>query len=158
VRAGEALTKLAKPDEARASFETAIAVIDRLALDAPVNPDARSQLNDSATAWAGLAVALAKGGDARGALAAAEARRAHVRRMHLAAFQSDIARGESDEERAAEQALARDIVATRAQVKAEANGSHPDQVRLKKLTDRLTELTSRRADQQAALYAKLPEL
>jgi hypothetical protein len=115
-------------------------------------------LNDSATAWAGLAVARAKAGDARGALAAAEARRAHVRRMHLAAFQSDITRGESDDERAAEQSLARDIVATRAQVKAESTAPHPEPTRLKKLTDQLAQLTARRADQQAQLYARLPDL
>jgi tetratricopeptide (TPR) repeat protein len=158
VRAGEALARLAKLDEARAAFESAIAVIDRLALDAPVDPDARAELNDSATAWAGLAVARAKAGDARGALIAAEARRAHVRRTHLAAFQSDIARGESDDERAAEQSLARDIVAARAQVKAESTAAHPDQGRLKKLLDQLTLLSARRADQQAQLYARLPEL
>jgi tetratricopeptide (TPR) repeat protein len=158
VRAGEALTKLDKLDAARASFESAITVIDRLALEAPVNPDARGQLNDSATAWAGLAVARAKAGDARGALAATEARRAHVRRMHLAAFQDDITRGETDDERAAEQSLARDIVATHAQVKAESTAPHPDPGRLKKLTDQLAQLTARRADQQTQLYARLPEL
>jgi tetratricopeptide (TPR) repeat protein len=158
VRAGEALTKLDKLDEARASFASAIEVINRLALEAPVNPDVRGQLNDSATAWGGLAVALAKGGDARGALAAAEAKRAHVRRMHLAAFQSDITRGESDEERTAEQSLAHDIVATRARLKAESGATHPDQTRVKQLTDQLTQLSSRRADQQSQLFAKLPEL
>jgi tetratricopeptide (TPR) repeat protein len=158
VRSGEALTKLAKLDEARASFEAAIAVIDGLAQEAPVNPDARGQLNDSASAWAGLAIARAKGGDARGALVAAEARRAHIRRMHLAAFQADITRGESDEERAAEQSLAREIVATRAQVKAESGGPHPDTARLERLTDKLTDLTARRAALQTQLYARIPGL
>ncbi|HVP71700.1 MAG TPA: tetratricopeptide repeat protein, partial [Gemmatimonadaceae bacterium] len=158
VRAGEALTGLAKLDEARASFESAIAVIERLALDAPVDPDARAELSDSATAWAGLAVARAKGSDARGALAAAEARRAHVRRMHLAAFQSDITRGESEDERTAEQSLARDVVAARAQLKAESAAPHPDGARMIKLIDQLALLTARRADQQAQLYARLPEL
>ena len=158
VRAGEALTKLAKLDEARASFEAAIAVIDRLVEEAPVNPDARGQLNDTATAWAGLAVALARSGDAPGALNAAEARRAHVRRTHLAAFQADITRGESDEERAAEQSLARDIVSVRARVKAEFASPHPDGSRLTRLTDQLTQLSARRAQQQSELYARLPAL
>lgn len=158
VRAGEALTRLDKLDEARAAFQSAIDVINQLAADAPVNPDARSTLSDTATAWAGLAVALARAGDARGALDAAEARHAHVRRSHLAAFQADITRGESDAARADEQALVRDIVATRGRLKAETGTAHPDQARVKTLTDQLTELISRRTAQQAQLYADLPSL
>jgi tetratricopeptide (TPR) repeat protein len=158
VRAGEALTKLARLTEARDAFQSAIEIIDQLALEAPVNPDARGQLNHSADAWAGLAVAKAKAGDARGALDAAEARRAHIRRMHLAAFHADITRGESDDERAAEQALVHDIVTLRAQVKAEGGLTHPDRARLQRLTERLTALTLKRAEQQAALYARLPAL
>jgi hypothetical protein len=54
--------------------------------------------------------------------------------------------------------LPRDIVATHAQLRAEANAPHPDAVRLEKLTDQLTQLTARRADQQAQVYARVPEL
>ena len=158
MRAGEALTRLARLDAARAAFQSAIDIVNRIAEDAPVNPDARAQLNDSATAWGGLAVALAKGGDARGALDAAEARRAHIRRMHLGAFQADITRGESDQARADEQALARDIVTLHARVKAEAGGPHPDPARLQTLTAQLTQLTARRAELQSKLYAQLPAL
>ncbi len=157
VRAGEALTRLARLDEARAAFQSAIDIVNRIAEDAPVNPDARAQLNDSATAWAGLAVVLATGGDARGALDAAEARRAHIRRMHLGAFQADITRGESDQARADEQAIARDIIALHARVKAEA-GPHSDAARLQTLTTQLTQLMTRRAEQQSQLYAQLPAL
>src|SRR5438445_44214 len=39
VRTGEALRKLTRLDEARRAFQDAIAVIDRLAFDAPINPD-----------------------------------------------------------------------------------------------------------------------
>src|SRR5450759_4229295 len=74
VRVGEVLRKLARNDEARGSFQDAIAAIDRLAADAPTNPEARRQLDDSAGAWTGLALALATQGDAPGALAAVEAR------------------------------------------------------------------------------------
>jgi tetratricopeptide (TPR) repeat protein len=158
VRAGEALTRLAKFDDARASFQSAIDVISQLAADAPVNPEARSMLSDTATAWAGLAVALAKSGDARAALDAAEARRAHVRRTHLAAFQADITRGESDQVRADEQALARDIIATRNRLTAEAGAAHPDDARVNTLTDQMKQLTARRAALQAQLYADVPAL
>lgn len=158
VRAGEALTKLAQFDKARAAFQGAIEIIDRLTLEAPVNPDVRSQLSESDAAWAGLAVARAKSGDARGALDAAEARRTQLRRVHLAPFQADITRGESDDDRAAEQSLAREIVSLRVRVKAEGGAPHPDRARLQHLTEQLSAATARRNDRQASLYAKLPEL
>src|SRR5262249_53728382 len=114
VRAGEALRKLARPDEARAMFTTAIASIDRPAAPAAFSSDARNQLEDSASAWAELALTLAKQGDAAGALAAVEARHAHLRRVQFSPFARDITRGETPEEQADEQAIVREIVSTRA--------------------------------------------
>ena len=76
VRAGDVLRKLSRPDEARQSFQEAIVALDRLAADLPANPEVRAQLEDSASAGR-LALTLAAGRRAR-ALAAVEARRAHM--------------------------------------------------------------------------------
>lgn len=158
VRAGEALRKLAREDAAREAFQQAVTAIDRLAADAPINPERRGQLEDSASAWTGLAMVLAAKGDAAGALAAAEARRAHIRRVQLSGFQRDITRGATPEETADEQTIVREIISTRAQLRAENNLRRPDAARLEKLQQQLTALVSRREEQQARLYARLPEL
>lgn len=158
VRAGDALRKLQRLDEARAEFQRAIAAIDALAVEAPINPDARGQLDDSAGAWAGLAITAAAAGDARGALDALEARRAHVRRVQLAAFQRDISHGMSPEEQADEQGIVREVISTRAQLRAAASTGHPDTARFDRLQQQLMTLLGRRAEQQNTLYAHLPDL
>ena len=154
VRAGEALRKLKRIDEARAAFQEAIAAIDPLAADAPVNPDRRRQLDESADAWTGLAMVLAATGDAPGALAAAEARRAHIRRVHLAGFQRDITRGATPEEQAEEQTIVRELISTRAQLRAAERARKPDPARVEKLQQQLASLATRRTEQQARLYAR----
>ena len=157
-RTGDALRRLGRLDAAGQAFTAAIAIIDRIAADAPVSADARGRLGDSASAWAGLALTLAQQGDAAGALAALEARRAHIRRVHLAGFQRDISRGETADEQAEEQGIVRDLISTRAQLRAETTAPAPDAARLARLRDELAALAGRRADQQARLYARLPEL
>lgn len=158
VRVGEAFRKLDRIDDARQAFALAITAIDLLAAEAPINPDRRRQLDDSASAWTGLAMVLAATGDAPGALAAAEARRAHIRRVHVSGFQRDITRGASPEEIADEQTIVRELISTRAQLRAENNLRKPDAARLEKLQQQRTALLSRRQEQQAKLYARLPEL
>jgi tetratricopeptide (TPR) repeat protein len=158
VRAGEALRKLQRVDEAREAFTRAIATIDRLAADAPTNPDARLLLDDSASAWAGLALTQAAAGDPRAALAALEARRAHVRRVQLAGFHRDVARGMTAGEQAEEQGIVRDLISARAQLRAERALAHPDAVRLGRLREALQAAATRRAEQQARLYTRLPDL
>ena len=158
VRVGEVLRKLTKPDDAQQSFIDAITVIDRLAAQVPTNPEARRQLDDSASAWTGLALVLAARGDAPGALATVEARRAHVRRVQLGAFQSDITRGTTAEERTEEQTIVRELISTGAQLRAESDAKKPDVTRLERLVRQQNTLVGRRADQQARLYARLPEL
>lgn len=158
VRTGEALRKLNRLDEARKAFERATAAIERIVSDAPVNTEARGELSDSASAWAGLAFTLAKQGDAAGALRAMEARRAHIRRAAFAAFQRDIARGATPEELADEQGIVREIISTRAQLRAEAQASRRDPARNETLARDLAALTAKRAEQQTRLYARLPEL
>lgn len=158
VRVGEVLRKLSRIDDARQSFQNAITAIDQLAAEAPTNPEARRQLEDSASAWTGLALALAAQGDAPGALAAVEARRAHVRRVQLGSFQRDITRGTTAEERAEEQGIVRELISTRAQLTAERNARKPDPARLERLEQQLASHLAKRADQQGRLYARLPEL
>jgi tetratricopeptide (TPR) repeat protein len=158
VRVGEVLRKLTKPDEAQQSFLEAIKVIDRVAADVPTNPEARRQLDDSASAWTGLALTLASRGDAAGALAAVEARRAHARRVQLGAFQPDITRGTTAEERTEEQTIVRELISTWAQLRAESDLKTPDVARIERLSKQATALVAKRADQQSRLYARLPEL
>ncbi|HET7695765.1 MAG TPA: tetratricopeptide repeat protein [Vicinamibacterales bacterium] len=158
VRSGEALRKLSRLDEARREFQRGIATIDRLAAEAPINPGARGQLDDSATAWTGLAMTFASAGDPLAALAAAEARRAHVRRVQLAAFQRDITRGMTPDEQSEEQTIVRELISTRAQVRAERDQGGPDSARLAQLQQQLAALVARRTEQQNRLYARLPEL
>jgi tetratricopeptide (TPR) repeat protein len=158
VRIGEALRKLSRLEDARRSFQDAIVIIDRLAGDASTDPDARAQLEDSASAWAGLALALATQGDAPGALTAVEARRAHLRRVQLAGFQRDITRGATADEQADEQGIVRELISIRAQLRAERTTAHPDPARAERLQQQLGTAITRRADQQSRLYARLPEL
>ena len=158
VRSGEALRKLGRPAEARREFERAVASIDRIAAEVPVNPNARGQLDDSAGAWTGLAMTLAEAGDPRGALAAAEARRFHIRRVQLSSFQRDITRGMTPDEQTDEQTIVRELISTRAQLRAEGDARKPDVARLEKLRQQHAALVTRRAGQQTALYARLPEL
>jgi len=158
VRAGEALRKLKRLAEARQEFGRAIQAIDTIAIAAAISPEARGQLDDSASAWSGLALTLTAMNDARGALDAIEARRAHARRVQLAPFQRDISRGMTPEEEADEQAIVRDLISVRAQVRAERNLPRPDQARLQRLQEQLTGLAARREEQQTKLYVRLPEL
>jgi len=158
VRTGEVLRKLDRLDESRQAFDRATTAIDRIAADAPVSTEARGQLSDSASAWAGLALTRAKQGDGAGALRALEARRAHIRRVDFAPFQHDIARDVTPDELADEQGIVREIIATRAQLRAETAASKRDAARAEKLGRDLTALTAKRAEQQAKLYARLPDL
>ena len=69
-------------------------------------------------------------GTPRGALAAVEARRAHIRRVQLGGFQRDITRGTTADERAEEQGIVRELISTRAQLTAERIAGKPDAARL----------------------------
>ena len=114
-------------DEARRSFQDAVTTIDRLAADAPINPEARRQLDDSASAWSGPgARARLARATPRARCAAVEARHAHIRRVQLGGFQRDITRGATPEERAEEQGIVRELISTRAQLTAERRGRKPD--------------------------------
>lgn len=158
VREGESLDALSRFDEAQRAFNEAIAAIERLAMDAPLSADVRADLDESDTAWAGLAFTLAARGDAAGALAAEEQRRAHLRRLALAAAERDIVRGLTPEEQQAEQQAARDLVSARAQLRAERAMPRPDPARLARLDRQVASLTAARRDRQAAVYARLPAL
>ena len=158
VRAGEALRSLKRLDDARQEFRRAIDDIDVLAAAAPINPEARGQLDDSASAWTGLAFTLANLNDARGAIDAIEARRAHVRRVQLAPFHRDITRGMTTEEEADEQAIVRELISVRAQIRAEGKLPHPEEARVQRLQEQVTALHARRDEQQTRLYARLPDL
>jgi hypothetical protein len=118
----------------------------------------RTELDESDSAWAGLAFTLAARGDAAGALAAEEQRRAHLRRLALAVAERDIVRGMTPQEQQVEQQTARDLISARAQVRAERGMAKPDPARLARLERQLASLTVARREWQAALYARLPTL
>ncbi|MGH9409431.1 MAG: tetratricopeptide repeat protein, partial [Vicinamibacterales bacterium] len=157
-RRGEVLRKLSKLDEAAAACRAAQTIVERLTIDAPVDPALRRQLADSASTWSDLAFTLAQAGDARGALAAIEARRAHIRRLQLAAFERDITRGEPSADRIRERDLFREIASARAQLHAETAATHPDESRREHLQQQLLSLLASRRQQQTALYAAVPDL
>jgi tetratricopeptide (TPR) repeat protein len=158
VRAGDAQRRLDRLDEARASFESAIAMIDKIVPLAATSSDARTKLEDSASAWAGLAFTLAEQGDASGALLAAEQRRSHIIRVMLAPLQRDITKGMSSAETAAERATLRTIASLTAQVRAERTAPVPDRSRLDRLQRELAAATANRQREERAIYARLPAL
>ena len=158
VREGESLRKLARLDEAERAFLDAIGLIQRMLPDLAVSAEVRTQLDESATAWAGLAFTRGQRGDGAGALIAEERRRAHIRRLFLAPFERDIALGVAAADQDAERETVRDLVSVRAQLRAERSARRPDPVRAAELRRRLAVLTRARSDQQTALYSRLPTL
>ena len=158
VEEGTTLRALGRLDDARASLESAIAIIEGLAPGAPTSADVRGALDGSAAAWTELAFTLAQAQDAAGAALAAERRHAHARRLMLAPFERDITIGMTTDEQRDEQQVARDLVSTRAQLRAERAAPRPDAARVSRLEEQLLRLSAERTERQAALYSRLPDL
>jgi tetratricopeptide (TPR) repeat protein len=158
VRIGEVQRQLNHLDEAKQSFDDALSAIAPIVEAVATDANARSDLDGSEDAWAGLAFTQAQRGDPTSALIAEEQRRGHLRRIVLAPFERDIVRGATPEERNRERQNVRDLISARAQVRAERAAKAPDSARLARLQAQLTDLLSAREAQQAALYARLPEL
>ncbi|HEY7058992.1 MAG TPA: CHAT domain-containing protein, partial [Vicinamibacterales bacterium] len=158
VREGEALRGLGRLDEAQRVFEDAIGLVRSLTPDAASSAETRTQLDETASAWAGLAFTLAQRGDAVGALAAEEQRRAHIRQLFLAPFERDIVVGSTTADQEAERATMRDLIGARAKLRAERASRHPDAARMDDLRRQVTALSKARVDQQTALYARVPDL
>ena len=158
VRAGDALRRLTRLDEAQTEYDGAIAIIQQILPRAATSADVRTELEDSASAWAGLAFTLADQGDAEAAWLAAEQRRSHVLRVMLAPFERDITRGMTPDEITAERALARTIVSYTAQLRAERAAPKPDPQRIARIERQLGAATADRTGQQVALYRRHPDL
>ena len=126
----------------------------RAAARSPSQPTECSARN----AWLGLAFTLARRGDAAGALTVEEQRRAFVRQLYLAPFESDIVRGSTPADRDEERQTMRDLMSARARLRAERSSRHPDPAHIKALQQLVATLVQTRADQQAALYARVPDL
>src|SRR5207244_2779573 len=62
------------------------------------------------------------------------------------------------DERTEEQAVVRELISTRVQLKAELNNGKPDAARVERLQGQLVTHLAKRADQQARLYARVPDL
>ena len=119
--------------------------------DASLSAETRTQLDESAAAWAGLAFTRAQRGDAGGALAAEERRRAHIRLLFLAPFERDITIGSDAADQDLERETVRDLVSARAQLRAERSARRPDAARVEDLQRRVGRLTRARADRPTAL-------
>jgi hypothetical protein len=158
VREGAALRALGRLDESLVSLEAAAATVERMTPDAATSGEARAALDGSASAWAELAFTFAAKQQPASALLAIERRHAHARRMMLAPFERDITAGMTPEEQRDEHQNTRDIVSTRAQLRAERGAPRPDPRRIAQLQDRLSGLSVGRAEQQRALYARVPAL
>jgi tetratricopeptide (TPR) repeat protein len=158
VRTGDALRRLHRLDGARDEFNAAISIIRSIAAVAATSTDARTMLEDSGSAWAGLAFTLTEQGDAAGALLAAEQRHSHILRVMLAPFERDITRGMTADEAAAERASFRATVSLLAQRRAERASPKPDRDRLARIEDQLASAVRTRDRQQRALYERRPDL
>ena len=156
VREGEALRALKRPDEARRAFDTAIAIVQRLAADAPLSGELRASLLEADSAWRGLAFARADRGDAAAAFAAEEQRRAFLRRLTLDSAERDIVRGMTADEQQAEQQATRDVISARAQLHAERSLPRPNAARVMRLEQRLKAASTVRETRQSAVYARVP--
>lgn len=158
VRAGDALRRLDRLDEAAGKYDEAIGSIHKIVPLAATSADARTALEDSESAWAGLAFTRAAAGDADGALLAAEERRSHVLRVMLAPFARDITRGMTPDEVSTERAALRTITSLNAQLRAERAAAQPDRGRIDRVQHQLSAAETDRDDQQHAIYARLPDL
>ena len=158
VRSGDALRRLGRLSEARDEFNAAIALINTIAAQAATSADARTMLEDSGSAWAGLAFTMAQQRDPEAALLAAEQRRSHLVRVMLAPFERDVTRGMTSGEIESERARLRAIVSLTAERRAERASPRPDRDRLTRIEEQLSSALAARDREQRALYEKQPDL
>ena len=158
VRSGDALRRLGRLGEAREEFDAAISMIGAITALAATSAEARTMLEDSGSAWAGLAFTRAQQGDAEGALLAAEQRRSHLVRVMLAPFERDVTRGMTSGDIEAERAGLRAIVSLTAERRAERASPRPDHNRLTRIEQQLASAVAARDREQHALYHKRPDL
>jgi tetratricopeptide (TPR) repeat protein len=157
VAEARALRRLGEPASALRTAVDAIATIDRMRQQTRERPDARLA-GDSIEAFALRAVLQTEAGDHAGAWRTAEERRALALRLALANNERDIHRGMTPEDRAAERALAGEVVALHLQRDREKALPKPDAERLAALDASIRDVTAKRAGWQQQLFERVPEL
>jgi tetratricopeptide (TPR) repeat protein/CHAT domain-containing protein len=157
VAQARALRRTPDPASALTTAAGAAAVVDRMAqaaLERPNEPLAA----DTADAYGLLAVLQAEAGDATGAFATVEKRRAHALRSALARNERDIARGMTAAEREEERQLAASVVTIGTQVEHMKGLPKPDGPRLERLQQELATVVDKRRASRHKLFARLPDL
>ena len=157
VAEGTALRRLRDRPGALAAASAAVEAVTRLAAAARVRPSSPVP-RDSSGAFAFLALLQAEDGDGAQAFETAERMRAHDLRTLLAPFEREIARGMTPAERDDERTLALQQVSLYAQLSREKTLPKPDAARITRLETASADAARKREAQQAALFARLPEL
>lgn len=149
--------KLEKPVESLGTAKAALLAVQRMAgaaLDRPGTAVPR----DTTAAYATVAILQAEANDAAGALATAEAMRAHSLRIALAANERDIARGMTDEERASERQFATGLTTLIVKRDRQKELPKPEEAAIEKLDAAIADLTGKRNAWREQLFSRLPEL
>jgi CHAT domain-containing protein len=149
--------KLERSADALETARTAVTTVRKMA-DAALARPAFATPRDVTLAYANLAILHAEAGDAAAAWDAVEEMRARALRNALASNEREISRGMTDEERAAERALASELTALHGLRDRETGLAAPDQERVKRFDAAIAPLTEKRAAAQQQLFARLPDL
>ena len=149
--------KLERAADALESARAAVAAVRRIA-DAALTRPAFAAPRDVTLAYANLAILHGEAGDAAAAWDAVEEMRARALRNALAAHEREISRGMTEEERAAERALAVELTALHGLRDRETRMATPDRERVKRFDAAIAPLTEKRAVAQQQLFARLPDL
>ena len=157
VSQSRAQRKLTLTTEAIGTARAAVVAVRAMA-DAALKRPGFAIARDVTSAYANLAVMQAETGNGAGAWDAVEEMRVRALRNSLASNEREISRDMSEEERAAERALAAELTALHAQRDRERTLAKPDEERLKKLDASIAPLTEKRAAFLQQLFARLPDL
>ena len=157
VAEARALRRFGSPARAMAAAKGAVAAVQRMAQLALEHPG-ESVPADSGGAYAMLAVLQAEAGDAAGAFATVEQRRAHMLRLALATNERDIARGMTPAEREEERLAAAELASLRAQLNHEKKLPKPDAARVARLQQSVASAAATRNAAQKQLFTRLPDL
>ena len=158
VAEGRALRRMKSAARAAAAVEAAVAAVRRMARAALDRPGGEPVPADTGGAYALLAVLQTEAGDAPGAFATVEERRAHLLRLTLATNERDIARGMTPAEREEERVLSGDLVPFVVQLEQERRLPKPDAARRARLQQSADAAAARRADGRNRVFARLPDL
>ena len=149
--------RLGNAERAMEAARDAVAAVRRLMAGFEELP-AEPVPADTAGAFAVLATLQAESGDADGAFATVEQRRAHALRIALASTERDIHPGMTEAERDEERRLTVAVVSIAAQIRNEVQLPRPDGVRIARLGERLAAAKAARTEVRQKIFGRLPAL